>query len=139
MYFFKNHKLKILWTFILSLTIQSLAIITCFIVSCSMTRISPIPLRYFFLLMPIIFMGSALPVSIGGWGVFEMGFVLCFGLMKYPQDVSFSIGLMNHIVLIVLGMIGMLIYIMPGTEHMAAEALSEGIEGIEEDDKKIPQ
>jgi hypothetical protein len=86
--------------------------------------------------MPIIFMGSALPVSIGGWGVFEMGFVVCFGLLGYPKEASFSIGLMNHFVLIILGLIGIFVYIMPGTEHMAAQAIDEGIENLDENEEK---
>ena len=131
MHFFKDHKKKITRTFILSFLLQILAILSCYIVACSLTRIAHIPVKYFFLLMPIIFIGSALPVSIGGWGVFEMGFVLCFGLMGYARGDSFSIGLMCHVVLIILGLAGAVFYILPGTEHINMETLAGGIEGIE--------
>jgi uncharacterized membrane protein YbhN (UPF0104 family) len=126
LHFFRGHKARILWTILLSVVIQSLAIVSCYLVARSMTRIDHIPLRYFFLLMPVIFAGSALPVSIGGWGVFEMGFVVCFGLMGVPKDASFTLGLMNHLVLIILGLAGMVVYILPGTEHLASQAISVG-------------
>jgi glycosyltransferase 2 family protein len=138
LHFFKGHKARVLCAIFLSVVIQSLAIVSCYLVACSLTRIDPIPLRYFFLLMPVIFAGSALPVSIGGWGVFEMGFVVCFGLMGVPKDASFTVGLMNHLVLIILGLAGMVVYILPGTEHLASQAISVsgGVEGEDPNDNR---
>ena len=134
MNFMKNHKRKIAVAFFLALVVQSIAIFTTYLVAFSMANISCVPLRHFFLLMPVVYIGSALPVSIGGWGVYEMGFVFCFGLIGYAEEVSLSIGLMSHFLLVLLGAIGAVIYIMPGTRHIAAQAIAEGIEGIDEKD-----
>ncbi len=126
-YLFKDNKKMILVGMFFSALIQSLAIIDSYIVAKSMGNIESIPLKYFFLMMPIIFMGSALPVSLGGWGVFEWGFVVCFGMVGVKSADALSIGLMNRFVLIILGIIGAVIYIMPGTNHYAAEALEENL------------
>ncbi|MBN1521645.1 MAG: flippase-like domain-containing protein [Candidatus Aureabacteria bacterium] len=133
MHVFRNHKRKVFLGIFLSAVIQSLAIISCYIVSLSITGIKDIPLRYFFLMMPIIFMGSALPVSLGGWGIFEGGFVFCFALAGISEGDSLSMGLMNRLILIILGVIGAVLYVMPGTEHIAARAIEEGIEELEEE------
>ena len=129
MHFFKDCKLRILAGVLLSLSIQILAILVCYIVGISLSGVEKVPLRYFFLMMPIIFMGSALPVSLGGWGVFESGFVFCFALVGVDKGDALSIGLMNRLVLIILGIIGAILYIMPGTSHLAAQAIEEEMEG----------
>ena len=124
-YVFRENKRMIFTGILFSLAIQILAIIDCYLVGISMKNIDIVHLRYFFLMMPIIFMGSALPVSLGGWGVFEWGFVVCFGMLGVKEADALSIGLMNRFVLIILGVIGAIIYVLPGTEHYAVSAIEE--------------
>jgi glycosyltransferase 2 family protein len=121
---FKNHKRRILLAVFLSAIIQSLAILTTYIISNAMASID-IALRYFFLFMPIIYAVSALPISIGGLGVGETAYIICFGLLGFPKHVSLSVALINRILLIIFGVFGAFIYMMPGTEHMASAVLEE--------------
>jgi glycosyltransferase 2 family protein len=121
---FKNHKRRILLAIVLSVVIQSMAILTTYIISNAMASID-IALRYFFLFMPIIYAVSALPISIGGWGVGETAYIICFGLLGFPKHVSLSVALINRVMLILFGVFGAFVYMLPGTEHMASEVLEE--------------
>lgn len=61
--------------------------------------------------LPIIALLSALPISVGGWGVREGAFVYFLGLLNVPMETAFLISIQ-------VGLIGMLITAIAGTPYI---------------------
>ncbi len=61
--------------------------------------------------LPIISLLSALPISIGGWGVREGAFVYFLGILDVPMETAFLISVQ-------VGLIGMLITVLAGMPYI---------------------
>jgi uncharacterized protein (TIRG00374 family) len=72
------------------------------------------PLIYFFAFVPIIILLVRLPISLHGFGIQEMGFVYFLSLVGISETVGFSIGIVDHFILIIGIMPGALFYAQSG-------------------------
>ena len=71
-----------------------------------------IPLLYYFILMPIIFVISMLPISVGGFGVREGAFVILLGRYGVDKNQSFALSLLFIILFIIICIPGGLFLIL---------------------------
>ena len=111
----KKRKKTLIGVIISTLLIQSMAIISAWIVSLSLTQIHFIPLRYFFLFLPVIFTLASIPVSVGGLGVGEALYAGLFTIVGVNQVDAITISLLNRGITIIGALIGAVIYLLPST------------------------
>ena len=115
-----------IWLAVLcTIVLQSMAIISCWMASRSILAISPIPLKYFFLFLPVIFAISAVPISIGGIGVGEAAYAALFVFVGINEASSISVSLLFRVIVIVLALIGGIVYLMPSTEKVKLSEMTE--------------
>lgn len=85
---------------------------------------------FFISIMPAVAFVSALPISIGGWGVREGMMVAGLALFSVPADaavaLSISYGLIGVLVAVVLGAIAILLYAMNRPVPLQNESTSDG-------------
>lgn len=121
----KKYQNTIWLTVLCTLVLQSMAIISCWLASRSMLAIPPIPLKYFFLFLPVIFAISAVPISIGGIGVGEAAYAALFVFVGINEANSISVSLLFRIVVIILALIGGFVYLLPSTEKVKLSEMTE--------------
>jgi len=118
----KKHKKTLLAAAACTLLFQSLAILSAWTAAHSIATIAPIPLKQFFLFIPIIFTIMAIPISLGGLGVGEVAYATLFLMVGVPEVAAIAISLLNRVILVILGMIGGCIYLLPSTLRYEGEA-----------------
>jgi len=116
----KQYKGTLLKAAFLTFIFQSSAILSCWVVSHSLTVIDPIPLKYFFLFLPIVFTLSAIPISLGGLGVGEAIFAGLFSLVGVPEADAISIALLNRLILLFTAFLGGIVYLTPSTPRYSS-------------------
>ncbi|MBN2143146.1 MAG: flippase-like domain-containing protein [Candidatus Aureabacteria bacterium] len=117
----KKRKKVLIGVIISTLIIQSLAIVSVWLVSLSMMKIHFIPLRYFFLFLPVIYTISSVPISVGGLGVGEALFAGLFAIVGVNQVDAISISLLSRSILIIGALVGAVIYLLPSTVPYSEE------------------
>jgi hypothetical protein len=96
----------------LSLVIQAWVIGVSWLMALEM-GMSPMPaLAQFFLFEPIIFIITAIPVSVGGWGVQEGAFVHLFGFAGVPPNEAIALSLLVKTGLLVASLPGGLLFML---------------------------
>lgn len=75
-----------------------------------------VPFAYFLLLIPIVWIISLLPVSLGGLGVREGSYVALFALVGMSNQSSSIISTINLLLLIVQGLFGGGVFLLQGTK-----------------------
>jgi glycosyltransferase 2 family protein len=70
-----------------------------------------IPFIYIFSFVPIIMALIRLPISLNGFGINEGGFVYFLSLIEVPKAVGFSVGLIDHLVVMIAILPGGLLYL----------------------------
>lgn len=70
-----------------------------------------IPVSYFFIFVPILSSLTALPISIGGLGVREGGYLLLFSQIGVANDRSVAVSLLFYALLLFTGLTGGLLYL----------------------------
>ncbi len=73
-----------------------------------------VPMKYFFLFIPVIAILIALPISINGIGVREGAGILFFGHVGVTQAEAFSMGFLAYLVGVVVSLVGGLVFILRG-------------------------
>ncbi|HYB98282.1 MAG TPA: lysylphosphatidylglycerol synthase transmembrane domain-containing protein [Candidatus Limnocylindrales bacterium] len=71
--------------------------------------------RYYFVFHPLVTVLSAMPVSLAGLGIREMGYVWFLKRHGVPADTAFAFGLLWFFVLTVSSLTGGLVYLLSGT------------------------
>lgn len=73
-----------------------------------------LPARYYIVFISLISFASALPISLGGLGVREGGYVALFGQVGVPRAVAVSMSLSFYLITILSGLIGGALYAWEG-------------------------
>jgi uncharacterized protein (TIRG00374 family) len=98
LYVYRHSPRTVARAFIVSFVIQSLNITAFYFVGAALhLDLSPI---LFFLYIPIIASISTLPISTGGWGLWENVFVFFFTKEEITSSEAFSLGLLCHLVIV---------------------------------------
>jgi len=109
-YSFRSQKIVIIKSFIYSFIIQlSFAFLVYLIAVALGVRIGPI---YFFILVPIISIITALPVSIAGLGLREASSVYFFAKVGVPAETAVAISFLIFLLMILIGLMGGIIYVL---------------------------
>ncbi len=101
---------------LLSLVAQSVTIFAIVGLARAM-GLAAIPVSAFFLVEPIIFIVTAVPVSIGGWGVQEMAYMLLFQPYGVVRDASGALSLLYKFALLAAGIPGGIWFAAGGTRR----------------------
>lgn len=125
---YKVHRLTLLKVSALSVAINVSRILLFYLVSLCLGL--KIPLIYFFIFVPAIQLITRLPISIGGIGVREGGFVYFFSKVGFPYSQTFAIPFLVSILVIVSILPGGIIYATAGfSSHrdQASRAAQDGV------------
>jgi glycosyltransferase 2 family protein len=96
---FKNSKFILLIFFILTGLEVFSYILRSYIVAQALNV--TIPFVYIFSFVPIIMALIRLPISLNGFGINEGGFVYFLSLIDIPKSIGFSVGLIDHLVVMI--------------------------------------
>jgi uncharacterized protein (TIRG00374 family) len=113
----RGHWKPMFFAALCSLCIQSLMIVACWIVSLAMQEGPEIPLRYFFLFLPVIFTVSAIPIMPGGALVGETAYASLFSFVDVSAVDAITISLLTRGVLLVTSFMGAFVYLFPEKKH----------------------
>jgi uncharacterized protein (TIRG00374 family) len=110
LYAFTAHK-AILWQcFVLSITCQTLAILAAYSLALAINlKLAPV---YFFMILPMIWIITMVPLSINGLGVREGSFVFFFSRVGVSDSAALLLSFLNFSQLLVLGLMGGMIYLL---------------------------
>jgi hypothetical protein len=98
--YFKNHRMLILLLLLNSIVIQMLRISSHYVAALSLNvnELFNISIWYFFIFIPIIFIVSLLPISIGGLGVRESMGIVLFSYVGISSNLAFSIEFISYLI-----------------------------------------
>ncbi|MFH1038477.1 MAG: lysylphosphatidylglycerol synthase transmembrane domain-containing protein [PVC group bacterium] len=89
-------------------------------------KIPSIPVRYFFLFLPVISVIMSLPISFAGIGTREMGFIIFFSTLPGIKELdALIISLTFYFVYLTVSLLGGVIYIFKDKLHFHREAVAE--------------
>jgi uncharacterized membrane protein YbhN (UPF0104 family) len=88
-------------------------IVSCWIVALAMQECPDIPLRYFFLFLPIIFTASSIPIMPGGALVGEAAYAFFFSFVNVSAVDAITISVLNRCIVLVISLIGAVVYLFP--------------------------
>lgn len=97
--------------------------------------ITQVSFTQYLLLVPIIFLVSALPISLSGLGVREAGFAVLFGMMGAPVTHAIMISLLYWLTLVAISLPGGVLYALR-RERVTRREMEETI--AEEEDEPAP-
>ncbi len=110
---YRGHKRTILLAMMLSLGMIFLVIMMTYLISQGLRL--HVPLAYFIIFVPIIFLITMIPVSIHGLGLREGAFVFFFARAGLAAPEALSISLISYVVTLVFGLVGGLVYMLIGS------------------------
>ncbi|NWF52928.1 MAG: flippase-like domain-containing protein [Nitrospirae bacterium] len=108
-YSYREKKLLILKTLLLSLIIQISGILSVYILAIGLSK--NIPFLACLMFLPLIIMFTAIPISISGVGVREGAFILFFGLIGIKSDVAIAISLSWFLTGVTVNLLGLAEYL----------------------------
>ncbi|MBU0548927.1 MAG: flippase-like domain-containing protein [Candidatus Omnitrophica bacterium] len=109
-YNFRTQKNIILKNFLYSFIIQLIVPLTFYLICLSLgARINPI---YFFILVPIIATISALPISIGGFGLREASSIYFFVKVGVSAEIALTVSLLSFFMIFLSGIVAGVIYVI---------------------------
>ena len=79
---------------------------------------------YFLLLIPIVWIVSLLPISLGGIGIREGSYIALFSLVGMSYQSTSMVSLLNLILLIVQGVFGGVVFLVQGTKLESIKQLN---------------
>lgn len=112
--YFRAHKSVLLRVGAMSLVTQTLRVMSHFLVAHALLihHSIPVSLPIFFVFIPVIFIATLLPVSIGGLGIREQAGVLLFAMVGFTAGQAFSMELLTYLLGILAGVPGGIIFIL---------------------------
>jgi uncharacterized membrane protein YbhN (UPF0104 family) len=105
----KNQRPLITKTFFLSIAIQTMSILSMYVIALGLGQQASI--IYYFIFFPIITVVSTLPISISGLGVREGSFVLLFGIIGISPEMATAMSLAWFISIACGGLAGLFEYL----------------------------
>lgn len=82
-------------------------------------------------LIPPVVLLSAVPISIGGWGVREGAMVACLGLAGVPSEEALSVSLLLGAISVIIGIVGGAIWLASAERgSYSAESAAKAAEGV---------
>ena len=120
MHTMRNAKASLAAAMGLSFACQAGTIVVVYLMARTM-GIAQASLGQFFLFEPIIFIITAVPISVGGWGVQEGAYALLFGLAGVAKNEAIAVSLMYKMGLVLMSVPGGLVFAI-GAKAKAAEA-----------------
>ena len=112
-----GHKLALLLAVGLSLILQSLGIIIFYLISRSLNFL--VPLRYFFLFVPLISIISMLPISVSGIGVREASSIYFFAKVGLDSAGAISLSLLWFAVMVLSSGLGGIVFLVGHSQQDA--------------------
>lgn len=125
------HKYKhdvriIIYGFGLSLIIHLVNIIMVAMLGSALS-LDSVGLIHYFLFIPVIAVGAALPISIAGLGVGEQLYVYCFGLVGADAESAVAIAIIARLIVLVCSLPGLFFYITIGERGMSKSRMEEEV------------
>jgi len=108
----------------LSIVIQSIRILINYLIALSIGI--GIDLLYFFLIIPLIALAIALPISFGGIGVRESAGMILFQRVGVIPSQAASMQLLTYIVTLLVGMVGGVLFALVGPKRVIKEDIPQG-------------
>lgn len=106
---YSRQKTLIIKALLLSFVIQTMSIITIYIISLGLGQ--HIPFGYFFIFFPIIITVATLPISISGIGLREGAFVLLFGMIGISPETATAMSFTWFLSVACGGLVGLFKYL----------------------------
>jgi hypothetical protein len=119
-YAYRTRPMAVVWAFFLSLLIQVMVVVSAYLIALSMHL--AIPIRPFFLYMPVIGAVSMVPVSINGWGLQEGAFIVFFGRAGLARAEALSLGFLYHLVAVLISLAGGVLWLIYGNRRQLKPA-----------------
>lgn len=122
---FTAHKMVLWQCFVLSIICQVLGILAAYALAWAINlRLAPV---YFFMVLPMIWIITMVPLSINGLGVREGAFVFFFTKVGVSDSAALLLSFLNFSQMIVLGLAGGIVYLLGQVSPVgAARQNSEG-------------
>jgi uncharacterized membrane protein YbhN (UPF0104 family) len=76
-----------------------------------------IPLGYFFLIEPIIFLVTAVPLSVGGWGVEQVAYAQLFGMVGMAANTAVALSVLYKLCVLALALPGGVLFATGATRR----------------------
>ena len=76
-----------------------------------------VPLGDFFLVEPIIFLVSALPVSVGGWGVEQVAYAQLFGMAGMAPNEAVALSILYKLAALLVALVGGVMFALGATKR----------------------
>lgn len=110
LYVFSGHK-SVLWQcFALSIAGQTLAVLAAYALALAINlKLAPV---YFFMVLPMIWILTMIPLSVNGLGIREGAFVFFFTKVGVPNFSALLLSFLNFSQMVALGLIGGVLYIV---------------------------
>lgn len=70
-----------------------------------------VPLAAFVALVPLVYLATMVPISVGGVGLRELAFVYFFAFLDVPKEASLIIALGTYVSLLLPGLVGAVVYL----------------------------
>lgn len=115
LYAFTAHKVILWQCFALSIICQTLAILAAYSLALAINlKLAPV---YFFMVLPMIWIITMVPLSINGLGIREGAFVFFFTKVGMSESAALLLSFLNFSQLIILGLIGGIVYLVGQVSH----------------------
>jgi uncharacterized protein (TIRG00374 family) len=97
---------------VISFALQIIEVLSVICIAAALGMISEtVPLTYFFMFMPIIWVVTMIPISVGGLGVREGVFIFFFAQVGVPSDNAVALSLLYYSYLVFSGVVGGLLFL----------------------------
>lgn len=104
------------WFFLLSVIENVFPVLSCYFAARALHV--PVPLMYFFILVPVILLLGRLPISFDGAGIHEGLFVAFFTLVGISSAEALLVGLVSHAIGIIAVLPGGVLYALGGMNYL---------------------
>ena len=74
----------------------------------------------YFLLVPLVFLISLIPVSFAGWGIREAGAIWLFGMVNMPKEDALILSIAYGTMLILSGLPGLILFMQ--SKHLMSKS-----------------
>jgi len=133
----RQHKMALVWGLVLSIAnqmgIQAMMWILAAGLHVTSRSGADVPLADYMVVLPVAFIGSALPVLPGSWGLRETLFAVCFHFVGVDRNPAVALSVMNGMVAVVWSLLGGL-YFLQGRAAGEFEKAPQ----VAEDDAEAP-
>lgn len=110
-----------------ALIIHPMTVAACYVLAIGLD--APLSALDAFVLVPLVILSSAVPISIGGWGVREGAMVAALGLAGIASDKALAISVLLGVSGLIVGLFGGLVWLLaPERAHFGTDRAGTGSE-----------